>query len=51
MKVISSYLHFRQFFLDFFFFFPPVVEENILVFKHFYCSIIEKNLVNQIRNF
>lgn len=51
MKVLSNYLHFLQFFLGFFFFFSPVVEENMLAFKHFYCSIIEKNLVNQIRNF
>lgn len=42
---------FSSSFWVFSFFFSPVVEENMLVFKHFYCSITEKNLVNQIRNF
>lgn len=48
MKVISNCLHFS---CSFWIFYSPVGEENILVFKHFYCSIIEKNLVNEIKEF
>lgn len=45
MKVISNtYIFSHHFFF-------VVLELNILACKHFYCGILKKNLVNQIKNF